>query len=53
MFKFTFDMKRLIITLTAAAIVVSCSDRTASAAISVVDADLTGKAVIELNLTDL
>ena len=46
-------MKRLIITLTAAAIVFSCSDRTASDGISVIDADLTGKEVIELNLADL
>ena len=53
MFKLTFDMKRLIITLTAAAIVFSCSDRTASDGISVIDADLTGKEVIELNLADL
>ena len=53
MFKLTFDMKRLIITMTAAAIVFSCSDRTASDGISVIDADLTGKEVIELNLADL
>lgn len=53
MFKLTFDMKRLIITLTAAAIVFSCSDRTTSDGISVIDADLTGKEVIELNLADL
>ena len=46
-------MKRLIITLTAAAIVFSCSDRTASDGIRVIDADLTGKEVIELNLADL
>ena len=46
-------MKRLIIFLTTAAIVFSCTDRTTSDGIRVIDADLTGKEVIELNLADL
>ena len=46
-------MKRLTIILAAAAIIYSCTDRTTSDGIRVIDADLTGKEVIELNLADL
>ena len=45
-------MRRLTIIL-AAAIIFSCTDRTTSDGIRVIDADLTGKEVIELNLADL
>ena len=51
-------MKRLTIIMAAAAIIFSCTDRTTSDGttsdgIRVIDADLTGKEVIELNLADL
>lgn len=46
-------MKRLTIILAAAAIIFSCIDRTTSDGIRVINADLTGKEVIELNLADL
>ena len=46
-------MKRLTIIMAAAAIIYSCTDRTTSDGIRVIDADLTGKEVIELNLADL
>ena len=46
-------MKRLTIILAAAAIIFSCTDRTTSDGIRVINADLTGKEVIELNLADL
>ena len=44
-------MRRLTIIL-AAAIIFSCTDRTTSDGIRVIDADLTGKEVIELNPSD-
>ena len=46
-------MKRLTIIMAAAAIIFSCTDRTTSDGIRVIDADLTSKEVIELNLADL